>query len=280
MRLMAQNYRQRFIFSYVLKSQIEGKESTLVKNLLEYLGLGFDDFPSLRIVRMSNNSFFGQKYKMPVDNFHIADLRSFFNKMISKKIKTYSKTQKYSKVENYNNRNIEKIANFSKMMMLHQNNFNEIIENRQKQFGYLMYVYSNAEICEKCSVIEELIMKSFNKVIDLMEERLLVENRSSNDPQKQDKAFNISKVIKVMKKKLVMTKVNAQLDEINNWVFEMVPELVLVYPGGNTIKNFDHFDNENGLLSIIEKFLSNVYYGIVDGEYKQFYTVKDIETEL
>ena len=56
-----------------------------------------------------------------------------------------------------------------------------------------------------------------------------------------------------MRERLILTKVNAQLDEIDDWVFEMVPDLVFVYPEQSDIKQFNHFENQSGLLNMVSK---------------------------
>ena len=83
-----------------------------------------------------------------------------------------------------------------------------------------------------------------------------------------------------MRSRLLFAKINVQLDEIDDWVFEMVPELILVYPGQSEIKHFDHFENENGLLNVLSSFISKIYYEIVNKKYKGYFTKVQVDGEL
>ena len=83
-----------------------------------------------------------------------------------------------------------------------------------------------------------------------------------------------------MRERLILTKVNAQLDEIDDWVFEMVPDLVFVYPEQSDMKQFNHFENQSGLLNMVSKFISKIYYGIANKKYKGYYRKVQIDGEL
>ena len=83
-----------------------------------------------------------------------------------------------------------------------------------------------------------------------------------------------------MKDRLILSKINAQLDEIDDWVFEMVPDLVFVYPGQSDIKQFNHFENESGLLNMVSNFISTIYYGIANKKYKGYFRKVKIDTDL
>lgn len=134
------------------------------KNLVEFLGLSTDQFPSLRIIKMNHHHFFGQKYKMPEQSFYFADLRGFFNNMIQKKIRVYSKSQNYQIVKMLNNRHFKKIDNFKKMFIIHKNNFSQKIKNDQERYGYFMFVHSETELCPRCEEFEGDVIEQFNRV--------------------------------------------------------------------------------------------------------------------
>lgn len=83
-----------------------------------------------------------------------------------------------------------------------------------------------------------------------------------------------------MRSRLILTKVNVQLDEIDDWVFEMVPELILVYPEQSEIKHFNHFENESGLLNLLSRYITTIYYGIANKKYKGYFRKVQLDSEL
>ena len=90
----------------------------------------------------------------------------------------------------------------------------------------------------------------------------------------------VDRILNRMKSRLILSKINVQLDEIDDWVFEMVPELVFVYPGQSEIKQFNHFENESGLLNMISNYISKIYYGIANKRYKGYTRKVQIDEEL
>lgn len=111
-------------------------------------------------------------------------------------------------------------------------------------------------------------------------EELLKESIPRNVPDRKAQIAGIDSILNKMKNRLLITKINVQLDEIDDWVFETVPELVLSYPEQSDMKHFDHFENESGLVNIISKYISTVYYGIVNKKYPSYFKRFKVDGEL
>ena len=90
----------------------------------------------------------------------------------------------------------------------------------------------------------------------------------------------IDRILFKMRERLLLTKLNVQLDEIDDWVFEIVPELILVYPEQSEIKHFNHFESEESLSNVLSKYISKIYYGIANKKYKNFFRKVRIDDEL
>lgn len=99
------------------------------------------------------------------------------------------------------------------------------------------------------------------------------EQISHEDPQGKQKRARVDTILSKIKRRFRLTKINAQLDEIKDWVFEMIPELVLVMPNGSDVSHFDHFENEKGLFQSILRYLRRLYNSIESGSQSAYGTV-------
>lgn len=164
-RKISNDHRQRFVFTFATKNNLEDPKKTFVRNLFEHLGLTRHHFPALRVFRMNKNSFFGDKYKMKNEIMTVGSVHSFLNTIISRNARVYKKAQDFNLVERYNFRNEKKIKNLHSMKLLHNENFKETIDQNQIAAGYIIFTYANQELCPKCQLYEEQILNSFGKVI-------------------------------------------------------------------------------------------------------------------
>lgn len=169
MKDLCQTFRDRFIFTFIKKSSVLNPENKFVRTLFNHLGLTRDHFPALRVFRMNKNSFFGDKYKMNNERFIKTSLHNFMNNLITRNIRVYKKAQNYKLVQTYNFKKDHKIKEQLAMAMLHNENFKFIMTPQQINAGYLMFVYANKELCEKCNLYEIKIIESFGMVSYLLE---------------------------------------------------------------------------------------------------------------
>jgi hypothetical protein len=229
---------------------------------------------------MNKNTFFGDKYKMENKMFTINNIHGFLNMIISRNARVYKKAQNFNLVDKYNFRVEKEIKNLTAMKKLHNENFLDTIDANQINAGYLMFAYANEELCEKCHLYEQMILNNFGKAFARFEEVLKNDVNNTENPNRHRAIKSIDRILNKMKSRLIFTKINVQLDEIDDWVFEMVPELVLVYPSQSEIKHFDHFENESGLLNTLSKFISKIYFGIANKKYKGYFKKVPVDEEL
>lgn len=96
------------------------------------------------------------------------------------------------------------------------------------------------------------------------------ENISHEDPLREQRKQRVDFIINKIKSNFRLTKINAQMDEIKDWVFEMIPELVLVTPSANDVSHFDHFSDENSLFQSILRYIRRLYNDIEAGGVKAY----------
>jgi hypothetical protein len=113
---------------------------------------------------MNKNSFFGDKYKMDNERFIRTSLHNFMNNLITRNVRVYKKAQKFKIVQTHNFRKDHKIKQQLAMKMLHNENFKFVISKEQINAGYLLFVYANRELCEKCDLYELKIIENFGIV--------------------------------------------------------------------------------------------------------------------
>lgn len=116
--------------------------------------------------------------------------------------------------------------------------------------------------------------------MELFHETLTRDIENSDHPNKKSNLIGMNQILNRIKNNFLLTKFNSQLNELENWVFEMVPELVMVYPNSHKMDNFNHFEDKNGLFTFITKYIKNVYYGIANEQYKDYLKPRRIDTDL
>lgn len=164
LRKICQTHRQRFVFTFVRRADLEDPKKSVVRNLFEHLGLTKGHFPALRVFRMNKHTFFGDKYKMDNELFTVGNIHGFLNLITTRNARVYKKAQNFKLVERYNFRKEKQIKRQLAMKLLHNENFLDTIDANQVNAGYLMFAYANAELCEKCEAYEHLIVNAFGKV--------------------------------------------------------------------------------------------------------------------
>lgn len=276
----AQNSRDAVIFTYLRKSSIIQHSTTLYRNLVQFLGVTSSNFPTLRIVRMNNHHFFGSKYKMDKEVLKRGQILSFIQSLGERKLTSYKKSQDYNLIKEENERNSSEIKQFKKMYSIHQKNFKSFIENHQKQYGYILFVYGNIETCPNCELLQSNMFEAFDKALVSVVARLENDLNQSPSSSNQKNIDGMKSTFKLITDKFVLTKINAQQDELTDWVFEMVPEMVMVYPGGVKIETFDHFEDKLNLQRAIETFITRVYFGVASGSYPQYSQMENGDSDL
>lgn len=137
---------------------------SFVRRLFKHLGLTRDHFPALRVFRMNKNSFFGDKFKMGNELFSRNTLHAFLSKIMHRDARVYRKAQDFRGVQTYNFRQDKKIKSQLGMKLLHNENFRQVIDRDQVNAGYLLFVFANREMCEKCDLYERKVIESFGMV--------------------------------------------------------------------------------------------------------------------
>lgn len=164
LRKICQSQRQRFVFTFVRRADLEDPKKTAVRNLFEHLGLTKDHFPALRVFRMNKNTFFGDKYKMGDKLFTVGNVHGFLNLITTRNARVYKKAQNAKFVERYNFRKEKQIKRLTAMKMLTNDNFLDSIDADQRNAGFLLFVHSNRELCARCEEFEQQVLMSFGKV--------------------------------------------------------------------------------------------------------------------
>lgn len=205
---------------------------------------------------------------------------SFIKNLAERKLTSYKKSQDYSLVKQENERNSAEIMKFQEMYSIHQKNFKSFIEQRQKQYGYILFIYGNVETCPDCEMIMASVLEAFNKALASVVERLENDLNQSPNSANQKNIDGMKNTFKLITDKFVLTKINAQLDELTDWVFEMVPEIVMVYPGGAKMETFDHFEDKLNLQRTLETFISRIYFGLASGSYPQYFETSTEDSDL
>lgn len=143
---------------------VREKKQNLVLKMMEFVGISTQNFPTLRVIKMNNHHFFGRKYREPNDYLTSMDVKHFFDQIVKKKIKPYTKSQEFLPLKHENIKKEEEIKLLQAMIRLHAKNFKRIVEKGLIKFGFFIFVYAEPELCPMCQKYEQMIIENFHKV--------------------------------------------------------------------------------------------------------------------
>lgn len=139
-------------------------------------------------------------------------VEEFVKKVLRNKIKPYKKSESLSRLIKFNERSrIEKISRL---------NFSKKIE--EESTPVILIIEGSEETCASCGDLEEKMLQVKEKLLE----------RTGEFPYK-------------------MFRLNIQLNEIDNWIFDTTPEIILIKQNKD-IRHFNEEFNENKIISFIE----------------------------
>ena len=192
-------FKKRFIFTYIDGSKHLSPETI---ELMSHLGVDNSFFPCVRVARLILGA--GQKKWKFEGLFARKAFDRFLSKISRSKARTYRKSQSSTQILEKNKILNEKIATNSQIQIRHvsASQLKKSIAKREKTS--LILVTAGEEACPACSSFESLVQKSLSD---------------------QEKA----------KGKLIPFELlifNSQLNELEGWTFDKVPELIVLSPLG------------------------------------------------
>lgn len=139
-------------------------------------------------------------------------VESFVKKVLHNKLKPYKKSETLNELAKINERSrIEKISRL---------NFSKKIE--EESAPVILVIEGSEETCASCADLEEKMLQVKEKILE----------RTGEFPYK-------------------MFRLNIQLNEIDNWIFDTTPEIILIKQNKD-IRHFNEEFDENKIIAFIE----------------------------